>query len=477
MYFGQFIMSRAEPPAPEDWPRRQHAGWHLAAHPQLPVIDLRARDGATLGWLIGHAVDPSGAVVRCEVRLPLETASEFRSDVLERELYRHGGRYVAAVLLPHASWFYLDPGGMLATVYAPQRETIGSTSSLLHFADAEAYGARKFAEPEVPANGFFPAGLTPDADIFRLLPSHRLNLSTWTAERHWHTEPIAPSPEDEVSPLITRIVDRMRTTIRAATTDQPAYMGLTAGRDSRMVLAASRERRDRVAWVTIDYPDPDKRYDVHLATKMARRFGLRHEVIPLSRPGLPERHRYLHNIGYAGSHGKARDFDGACLAYLRRDHAWLTGFGGEVGRAFYWRDADQPDTQLTTEDLLARMNLSRPEFRDTVEAWRIGTGAANDPFKLLDMLYLEQRVGCWAAVHGYGTAPFAMQLTPFNHRDIYDAILRLPPEIRGRQRVAELVIRHAWPELLELPYQQLTGTRRLAVRVKKKVLHLLKLTH
>jgi hypothetical protein len=467
-------MSRTAPPSPAEWPRRQHAGWHLAAHPSLRLIDLRARDGATLGWLIGHAIDPSGAIVRGALGLPFDTAADFRSDLFERELYRHGGRYACAVLAPHAAWFYLDPGGTLATVYAPARETVASTSSVIHFADETAYAARKIAEPLVPSNGFFPAGLTSDADIHRLLPGHRLDLSTWAAQRHWHTEPIATVGEDEVAPLVARIVERMRGTIRAATADQPAYMGLTAGRDSRMVLAAAREAKDRIAWVTIDYPDPDKRFDAHLATKLARRFGLRHEVIPLTRPGTAERQRYLHNIGYAGSHGKARDFDGACATYLRRDHAWLTGFGGEVGRAFYWRDADKPGARLTTDDLLGRMKMARPEFHAPLDAWRVGTGAAADPFKLLDMLYLEQRLGCWGAVHAYGTAPFVMQLTPFNHRDIYDAILRLPPEIRGKQRVAELVIGHAWPELLELPYEQLTGARRLAERVKKKVLHISK---
>lgn len=474
MYFGQFFIARSAPAAPDRWSRREHAGWHLAAHADLPVINLRARDGGALGWVIGHAVDTTGAFIRGDLRLPFDTPADFRSDVFERELYRHGGRYACAVLGPHVSRFYLDPGGTLATVYAPDRATVASTSSLIHFADAEAYAARKNAEPLVPANHFYPAGLTADPEVHRLLPSHCLDLNTWGAERHWQIEPIARASRDEIEPLIGRIVDRMRDTLRAATAGQPAYMGLTAGRDSRMVLAAARDVKERVGWVTFDYPDAEKHADVHMARKIARRFGLEHEVVPLTKPCLAEQQRYLHHIGYAGSHGKARDFDGACATYLRRDRAWLTGFGGEVGRAFYWRESDQPGVRLTTDELLSRMKMPRPDFRAPLDAWRRRTGVAHDPFKLLDLMYLEQRLGCWASVHGYGTAPFVAQLTPFNHRDVFDAVLRLPPEYRSGQHFAEAIIRRAWPELLELPYQQLTGVRKLAERVKKKLIHIQK---
>ena len=42
-YFGQFILARSAPAAPDGWPRRQHAGWHLASHPSLPVVEFKDR--------------------------------------------------------------------------------------------------------------------------------------------------------------------------------------------------------------------------------------------------------------------------------------------------------------------------------------------------------------------------------------------------------------------------------------------------
>jgi hypothetical protein len=475
-YFGQFLLSRSSTAAaPQTWARRTCNGWHLATHPGVPVLNLQSRDGQTLGWIIGHAIDAEGAVARGAMTLSaFATSADFRSDLFESELYRHGGRYVCAVVTPFIQHFYVDPGGMLAAVYSPQRERIGSTNTILHLDEADAYAQRKNAEQPLPANHFYPAGLTGDPGVYRVLPNHRLDLSAWKATRHWPAAPLGYATAEEVPALVARIVDRTRALIAAATREQLAYMGLTAGRDSRMVLAAARGVIDRVDFLTFDYPDPDKRADVHMASKLARLFHLRHRVIPLARPTDEDRLRYLNAIGYAGSPGKARDFDGSLNAHTQRDRAWLTGYGGEVARGFYWRPTDRPGDALDAAELLQRMQMPRPDFLDAMEVWRLGTGLRDDPFALLDLTYLEQRLGCWAAAHEYGTAPFVMQLTAFNHRDVWEAMLRLPPERKGKQPFADAVISHAWPELGAFPYQQYTGMRMFAERVKKKLVHIRK---
>jgi hypothetical protein len=54
---------------------------------------------------------------------------------------------------------------------------------------------------------------------------------------------------------------------------------------------------------------------------------------------------------------------------------------------------------------------------------------------------------------------------PFSHRRIFDAMLQLPVDYRFQQRLAEDVIRAAWPELQTLPYNEWSGIRRVARQV------------
>jgi hypothetical protein len=141
--------------------------------------------------------------------------------------------------------------------------------------------------------------------------------------------------------------------------------------------------------------------------------------------------------------------------------AWLTGFGGEVGRAFYWRAGDDPDRPPSPERMIERLNLPRDER--TLAAWRAWQESAPhaDTFELLDLAYIEQRMGCWAGPHMYGAAPFAANLSVFVRRDVFRAMMRLPVSFRRDKKLAETMIGVAWPELGELPFQQLTGVRRV----------------
>jgi hypothetical protein len=93
----------------------------------------------------------------------------------------------------------------------------------------------------------------------------------------------------------------------------------------------------------------------------------------------------------------------------------------------------------------------------------------SDYFALLDLLYIEQRLGCWAAPAMYGAAPFAFTMTPFNHRAIFTAMMSLPSEYRARQQLAADVVQHAWPEAMSYPFQQYTGLRALGKRVREKL--------
>ena len=88
---------------------------------------------------------------------------------------------------------------------------------------------------------------------------------------------------------------------------------------------------------------------------------------------------------------------------------------------------------------------------------------------VLDLLYLEQRVGCWATPQFYGHVTPMSYMVGFNHRRIIESFLRLPFEFRFARNLPDAVIRNRWSELLDLPFNQFTGPWALADQLSNPI--------
>jgi len=468
--YGQFILHKNGAPVPEGWNASSFEGWTLAAHPRLPAHAIRL-DGRHVGWLIGYAAGSNGALVDRAIDLP-------SLDQLESFIYGFGGRFACAIVSPQLARLYMDPCGSLAAVYAVDRSMVGSTSTLLSLGNPS-YLARKLAQPTLPANQFYPAGISGDPEFARLLPNHYLDLNSWKPVRHWPTE-LAARDESQIAANVASVADHLRSTITAVAKRYHCYMGLTAGRDSRMVLAAARDAIDRFTFVTFRYKpggyNKEKVVDLHIARKLSSKLGLMHIELDLRDPPREMKDEFQIRTGFAGHWGRVVDHYDAVSA-LDMSGVWLTGYAGEVGRAFYWGWGEDLKKSLTAEELLRRMHLQ--ESRENLAAtnrWldSFPESVRRDYFALLDLLYIEQRLGCWASPAMYGGAPFAFTLTPFNHRGIFTAMMSLPSEYRARQELAADVVKHSWPAAMSYPFQQYTGLSALGKRVKEKLARLRK---
>lgn len=79
-------------------------------------------------------------------------------------------------------------------------------------------------------------------------------------------------------------------------------------------------------------------------------------------------------------------------------------------------------------------------------------------YTILDLMYIEQRLGCWAAPQQYGGDPYCFcMLSPFSDRKIYESMLRLPIEYRWKQQLAFDICQMADVELVSLPFNDFTG--------------------
>lgn len=114
--------------------------------------------------------------------------------------------------------------------------------------------------PNVDA--YYPFGITPHLDVKRLLPNHFLELGNFIEYRHWpKEEELSTRTSNNTKSTVAKIGQKLKSNISAVLTQYPAYMSLTAGRDSRMLLAAAKDMTEEIEFFTMRIPDENAMLD------------------------------------------------------------------------------------------------------------------------------------------------------------------------------------------------------------------------
>jgi hypothetical protein len=139
------------------------------------------------------------------------------------------------------------------------------------------------------------------------------------------------------------------------------------------------------------------------------------------------------------------------------------------------------DTKISARNILKRANMPiENRFLKETNKWLSELSGYN-AFDVLALFYIEQRCGSWAAPMYYANTFSRFAISPFNHRRIFQAMLKLPYEYRFRGQLPKDICLNLWPELLEMPFNEFTGlknyidkTKTYVKKQKKEVLILLK---
>lgn len=218
---------------------------------------------------------------------------------------------------------------------------------------------------------------------------------------------------------VTTAADFLRTYLQTYVEQHPdAGLQLTGGQDSRLLLSAiPGPLRKRLRAVTLGAPGDE---DLTIASELAARFGMRHEVLTLS--GLealdPDEAFSMcleaaHRLDYS-----ADPIAHAALTYAEsrsEPGPRISGLGGEVARGFYYLG---PPTRARVSQARARRLAAwrmfaneavpaealQPAFRDwarefaTREVIRALTESRRPWMEATDDLYLNHRMQRWGGV-------------------------------------------------------------------------------
>jgi hypothetical protein len=461
---GQFMLSTDTVQIPDGWRTYSLGRWILAGHSALPFFEIHAGDGTPIGWLLGYPIDPDGNLITSKVVLDEDATNALTPERFETFLYRFGGRYAAVLLAGVMARVYLDPCGSLSVVYCPSQKLVASTPSLIPYGPDVRDDDALITTLGLPESAeMFPLGLTAKLGVERLLPNHYLDLDEWRSVRNWPPGPIQDI--DDVQDAVSRIGTRVRRNIGAMASRSP-HLALTAGQDSRMLLACAREFSDVLTCFTT-WSDMTSKVDCDVANRICRRFGLKHVGLRFQDPRLYEVGEWLFRTGF--SLGGLPGWRGAsAVRKLNPRRVDLSGHIGELARANYW-GAEVPSSEEVAPARLTAIcgfppnSTTKPRFQE----WLAGLSFL-EPDRILDFFYLEQRLGCWAGIIPYGVAEDGQCLVfPLCHREIIALMLALPHRYRWNGALPIDIVRREWPELLEYPINTPLGIQRAWVAVER----------
>jgi hypothetical protein len=424
----------------------------LSAHPGLPVQTVD-RDGLRL-TLLGFMLDWAHPERDDQDILGDLLASSFDFDRCWRATAELGGRWALIHQVGGEARLFHDASGMRQVCYAPGATVwCASQPGLL----AEHAGLEPDPEAlafiewhgERNAEYWWPGERQPFAGAYALLPNHALNMNDGRVTRYW---PQRTAPRLDASEARERVATRLKGLMRAAVNRFDVALGLSAGWDSRILLAASRTVRDRLSIYNGCGADmaPSHR-DVVIPRRLAERVGLSLDLIAESHEADPdfaarfERHSWRPHPHFAT--GMQADFD----CYERRKVA-VIGNVSEIGKLPY-RAKVAGREAIDGERLAGFYWGGHPFAARALDEWLQDVGDGGG-YNLLDLFYWEQRLGRWLAANCL-EFDFAWCdiLAPFNVRALMvdllasDENVRRPPE----HALYLSLIEALWPELLVEP--------------------------
>lgn len=449
-------------------PAEGFAGWRatgvagglcLSHHPDLTVTTVS--DGAVTLTLLGFVLDPDrpqdddAAILR---RLLPSVGSDASHEALYEALAQVGGRYLLIVAAGSALQAVGDASGSLQLFYttvngrtwcAAQPDLLADLGGFEEEPEALAFieGMKAVVDEH-----YWPVDSTPYAEVRRLLANHVLDLRSGAVRRYWPREPLVErSVQDVVGPIGRRLSGLMA----AAAHRFELSMGVSAGLDSRLMLAASRGVLDRMVFYTGQSRRRNARHpDVAIPKRMLRDVGAEHHVIAndsrVSDDFLAVYQRSVPHVHLQRAPGLERQH-----AKYRLGRVAVLGNTSENARGIY-RSAKRPPIPkdgMTAAYCATLANMSHPYAERQFARW---AGDLDLPYGYdpRELLYWENRTGSWFA-HNVTEFVIAWQdvFLPFNCRALLVDLMSAPAasRVKPATELYTAVVADLWPELLAYP--------------------------
>ena len=226
-----------------------------------------------------------------------------------------------------------------------------------------------------------------------------------------------------------------------------------------MVLSASLPLKNKLNYLTYLAEGNTACIDAEVASYIATMFGLPYQQLPVRNPTKNDLNQWVMRTSDCIFDSVANLTRTVVDSYA--DRYGLSGVGGEVGRAFYWKKRDMGATGLSPEELLQRLGFDKTRLAlQRADLW-LENYRHLSRCSILDRAYIDIRLGCWAGPSLGGHLVEKPTLSPFNSLAVYESMLALPETYRFAGRFSRDFISQGSAKLARIPVNRHRGMRRL----------------
>lgn len=299
-------------------------------------------------------------------------------------------------------------------------------------------------------------------NLYQLVSNHCLNIKDNTSERVFPrkrrevlSQKIAGDKLISIFNHLTYLIEKRHT----------IYSSLTAGYDSRLLMAATKNISNKVNYYTFKLPKEKEDYiDYTLPKKIANDLGIKYSFCYTKE--LPEniKKEILSRYDFP----KLRPFEQYrdIFPQTKKKNILLVGFVSEVAKNYLEnvsvkngrdivRAVHLPDNQYLENYYLNWLKKNRNLISDL-------------NYEVLDFIHWEQDITNFAGQNTYYAHHYVRLFSIFNSREILKIMLSVPKEKRDGKdtQFFRYLIQKMWPELLNYPFNP-TIKERIIILMKK----------
>ena len=293
-----------------------------------------------------------------------------------------------------------------------------------------------------------------DDRLRKVMPNHYIDLNHLQVNRKIF-DPLIEGTREGIRDLCGNL---LAGAINGAVRRCTVMQAVTAGHDSRILLAASKNYKDKIQYYIFKRPGMDENNpDIDIPSKLSKKLNfnfkilttkpLRNDFIEVYKPEhiFPRMLSKTQNLQYHYDHNRQQ---GPVMD--------IKGNGGEVLRFFYGQSSGGSGHQISPQMLMSLAGYpANKYFTHKIEEWLNDARpfARKHDISIPDLFYWEQRVGNWGAEHGLELDIAVEEFWPFNNAMLLLNGLKIDGSQRSWPRYAFFIelIENLWPEVLSEP--------------------------
>jgi hypothetical protein len=456
----QFLLAKAPITPLPYWQCLQMGEYYLYAHPDIEVQLLM--DARKSMVLIGSIFDPA---------VPEKGSADILKDVgadvsnvegLFTRIKRYVGRYALLYKDQKNAVILHDALGLREIYYCTKDHGVvcGSQPNLLvEFANPEIgrtrdpdlleFYTRHLKDSRWNPNGKWIGDETYYEGVRHLLPNHYLDIHSREARRYWPNEPIKRlSLEDAVS----KSCSFLQGTMRAMVHRHSIMMAVTAGKDSRTLLAASRSVKDQIYYFINNHRHMDRNHpDLSVPTKIFESIGVPFHVHEVPTDVDDEFRRiFLSNTFFASE----RILPAIYNVYFKdhSDKVNILGIG-EIGRTRYGKEPKSLNSYRMAYKLGYKEDRYAIRQGEQILTELLPVARQYD-LNALTLLYWEHTMGNWGTTGNSESDIAIEEFDPYDSHLLYEIFLGVDDKYTKYDEpiLVREMIRAMWPDLLKWPF-------------------------